>query len=93
MLIRLTWAYYCLWPQNFENYDVKEFAEGHIKGAILIDQFQSDFVEQAQVKLPKDKTIAIYYVRYQVPDTFAGSLVWGSSKSADENKSSCCSIL
>lgn len=37
-----------------------EFAEGHIKGAILIDQFQSDFVEQAQAKLPKGKTIAIY---------------------------------
>ena len=37
-----------------------EFAEGHVKGAILIDQFQSDFVEQAQAKLPKDKTIAVY---------------------------------
>ena len=37
-----------------------EFAESHIKGAILIDQFQSDFVEQAQAKLPKEKTIAIY---------------------------------
>ena len=37
-----------------------EFAEGHIKGAILIDQFQSDFMEQAKAKLPKDKTIAIY---------------------------------
>ena len=66
--------------QNFENMEVKEFAEliadsnvmvldvrkadefaeGHIKGAILIDQFQSDFLEQAKVKLPKDKTIAIY---------------------------------
>ena len=66
--------------QNFENYDVKEFAEliadpevlildvrkadefaeSHIKGAILIDQFQSDFVEQAQAKLPKEKTIAVY---------------------------------
>ena len=66
--------------QNFENMEVKEFAElianpnvvildvrksdefaeGHIKGAVLIDQFQSDFVEQAQAKLPKDKTIAIY---------------------------------
>ena len=65
---------------NYENYDVKEFAEliadssvvildvrkadefaeGHIKGAILIDQFQSDFVEQAKTKLPKDKTIAVY---------------------------------
>ena len=39
---------------------VDEFAEGHIKGAILIDQFQSDFVEQAQAKLPKGKTIAVY---------------------------------
>jgi rhodanese-related sulfurtransferase len=37
-----------------------EFAEGHIKGAVLIDQFQSDFVEQAQAKLPKDKIIAVY---------------------------------
>ena len=66
--------------QNFENMEVKEFAElitdssvvildvrkvnefaeGHIKGAVLIDQFQSDFVEQAKAKLPKDKTIAIY---------------------------------
>lgn len=66
--------------QNYENYDVKEFAEliadsnvvildvrkadefaeGHITGAILIDQFQSDFLELAQAKLPKDKTIAIY---------------------------------
>ena len=64
---------------NFENYDVKEFAEliadssvvildvrkadefseEHIKGAVLIDQFQSDFVEQAQTKLPKEKTIAV----------------------------------
>ena len=66
--------------QNFENMEVKEFAEliaapdvvildvrkadefceGHINGAILIDQFQSDFVEQAKAKLPIDKTIAIY---------------------------------
>ena len=37
-----------------------EYAEGHLKGAILIDQFQDDFVEQAKAKLPKDKTIAIY---------------------------------
>ena len=37
-----------------------EFTEGHIAGAVLIDQFQSDFVELAQAKLPKDKTIAIY---------------------------------
>ena len=66
--------------QNFDNMDVKEFAEliadpnvvildvrkadefaeGHIKGAVLIDQFQSDFVEQAKAKLPIDKTIAVY---------------------------------
>ena len=37
-----------------------EFAEGHIKGAVLIDQFQSDFMEQAAAKLPKEKTIAVY---------------------------------
>ena len=66
--------------QNFENADVKEFAEliadsnvvildvrtadefaeGHIKGAIHIDQFKRDFVEQAKAKLPLDKTIAVY---------------------------------
>ena len=66
--------------QNFENMEVKEFAElaadsnvvildvrkadefaeGHIRGAVLIDQFQTDFVEQAKSKLPIDKTIAIY---------------------------------
>ena len=66
--------------QNFDDMDVKEFAEliadpnvvildvrkadefaeGHIKGAVLIDQFQSDFVEQAKAKLPIDKTIAVY---------------------------------
>jgi len=38
----------------------EEYAESHIKGAILIDQFQSDFIEQAKSKLPKDKTIAVY---------------------------------
>ena len=66
--------------QNYENVEVKEFAEltadpnvvildvrkadefaeGHIAGAILIDQSQSDFVAQAQAKLPKEKTVAIY---------------------------------
>jgi len=38
----------------------EEYAESHIKGAILIDQFQNDFIEQARKKLPKDKTIAVY---------------------------------
>lgn len=37
-----------------------EFAEGHIKGAILIDQGQPDFMEKAKVALPTDKTIAVY---------------------------------
>ena len=37
-----------------------EFAEGHIQGAILIDQGQSDFVEKAKEALPTDKTIAVY---------------------------------
>lgn len=37
-----------------------EYAEGHIKGAILIDQGQSDFVEKAKAALPIDKKIAIY---------------------------------
>ena len=37
-----------------------EFAEGHIQGAILIDQNQSDFVEKAKAALPIDKKIAVY---------------------------------
>ena len=37
-----------------------EFAEGHIQGAVLIDQGQSDFVEKAKAALPIDKKIAIY---------------------------------
>lgn len=37
-----------------------EFAEGHIPGAILIDQGQSDFVEKAKATLPTEKAIAIY---------------------------------
>ena len=39
---------------------VAEFTEGHIDGAILIDQGQSDFVEKAKATLPIDKKIAIY---------------------------------
>ena len=37
-----------------------EYAEGHIEGAVLIDQKQDDFVEKAKAALPIDKTIAIY---------------------------------
>ena len=39
---------------------VAEFAEGHIQGAILIDQGQSDFMEKAKATLPAGKTIAVY---------------------------------
>ena len=80
--------------QNFENVEVKEFAElivdsnvvildvrkadefaeGHIKGAVLIDQFQSDFVEQAKAQLPKDKTIAVYCGRGRGSSNAAGKL-------------------
>ena len=37
-----------------------EFAEGHIEGAINIDQSESDFIEKTQSTLPIDKKIAIY---------------------------------
>jgi len=37
-----------------------EYAEGHIQGAVLIDQGQSDFVEKAEKILPTEKTIAVY---------------------------------
>lgn len=37
-----------------------EFAEGHIQGAVLIDQGQSDFMEKAKATLPAGKTIAVY---------------------------------
>ena len=39
---------------------VAEFTEGHIEGAILIDQGQSDFIEKAKATLPIEKKIAIY---------------------------------
>ena len=39
---------------------VAEFTEGHIDGAILIDQGQSDFMEKARAALPADRKIAIY---------------------------------
>lgn len=66
--------------QNFENADVKafaeltedptvvvldvrtpeEFAEGHLEGAINIDQKQGDFLEKATSLLSTDKKIAVY---------------------------------
>ena len=37
-----------------------EFAEGHIAGAVLIDQGQSDFIEKAKAALPAETKIAVY---------------------------------
>ena len=38
----------------------EEYAEGHIAGALLIDQNQDDFMEKAKAMLQKEKTIAVY---------------------------------
>ena len=38
----------------------KEFNEGHIPGALNIDQAEGDFMEKAKLALAKDKTIAVY---------------------------------
>ena len=37
-----------------------EYADGHLEGAMLIDQGQSDFMEKAKAALPKDRKIAVY---------------------------------
>ena len=37
-----------------------EFKEGHLEGALNIDQAQSDFIEKAKKALTTDKTIAVY---------------------------------
>ncbi len=37
-----------------------EYANGHLEGAILIDQSKSDFIQKAKAQLPADKTIAVY---------------------------------
>ena len=38
----------------------EEFKEGHLEGALNINQAQSDFIEKAKAALPADKTIAVY---------------------------------
>ena len=38
----------------------KEFAEGHLEGAINIDQNESNFVEMVKAAIPTDKKIAVY---------------------------------
>lgn len=37
-----------------------EYEEGHLEGAVLIDQGQSNFVKKAKAALPAGKRIAIY---------------------------------
>ena len=37
-----------------------EYAEGHIEGAVLIDQGQDDFIEKAKATITTDKQIAVY---------------------------------
>ena len=37
-----------------------EYAEGHIEGAVLIDQGQSDFIEKVKAAIPAEKKIAVY---------------------------------
>ena len=37
-----------------------EFKEGHIEGAVNIDQAQSNFIEKAKAAMSTDKTIAVY---------------------------------
>ena len=37
-----------------------EYKEGHIEGALNIDQSQSDFIEQVKAAIPQDKTLAVY---------------------------------
>ena len=39
---------------------VDEFKEGHIEGAVNIDQAQGDFVGQVKTAMSTDKTIAVY---------------------------------
>ena len=37
-----------------------EFKDGHLEGALNMDQAQSDFIEKAKAALAADKTIAVY---------------------------------
>ncbi len=37
-----------------------EYAEGHIEGAVLIDQGQGDFIEKVKATIPAEKKIVVY---------------------------------
>lgn len=38
----------------------EEFAESHIKGAVLVDVFSPNFLADAESKLQKDRPVAVY---------------------------------
>ena len=79
-LLSILWLTTACGQANYENVDVKgfaelmndpnvvvldvrtadEFKEGHLEGALNIDQTQSDFIDQAKETLTTDKTIAVY---------------------------------
>lgn len=52
-----------------------EFKEGHIQGAILIDQKQDDFVDKVKAVIPMDKKVAIYCRSGRRSANAAGKLV------------------
>ena len=58
----------------------EEFAEGHIEGAVHINQALSDFIEQVKAKLPTDKTIAVYCRSGKRSASAAGRLVTAGYK-------------
>lgn len=39
---------------------VEEYIEGHIKNAINIDQYDSEFLQKATAIIPKQKLVAVY---------------------------------
>lgn len=43
----------------------EEYAEGHIDGAMNIDVLKDDFKDNAITRLPKDKTIAVYWPQWE----------------------------
>ena len=72
----------------------EEFAEGHIKGAIQVDVFSANFLADAESKLKKDRTVAVYCrsgarskqaamflarLKFQVTDLDSGFLGWAAS--------------
>ena len=61
----------------------KEYNEGHLEGAINIDQAQKDFIERAKAELPTGKTIAVYCRSGRRSASAAGRLVAEGFKSVN----------